>query len=104
MCVVQSEVLPAEACSFVPDIEEGLLNICSDTVLVGADFYYMPYQTRIRAVNDYGDGVLSGIVDIMSAEESECLPLLPSGFLLGFLPIPFSDLFTLHILCRKLHI
>ena len=68
---MQSEVRPEDVCETIPDIEKGLISICSHTVLVGAEAYYMPYETRIRAINSYGEGVLSGIATVMSAEESE---------------------------------
>ena len=71
LCIVQSEVSPEAVCEVIPDIEKGSISICSHTVLVGAEFYYRPYEARLRAVNDYGEGVLSGIATVMSAEESE---------------------------------
>ena len=61
---------PEEACSEIPDIEQGRITVCEYTALVGKQFYFMPYEVRMRGVNDDGDGVLSGIHTIMSAEES----------------------------------
>ena len=42
---------------------------CRHSALVGSENYYKPYETRIRARNEYGEGKLSSIVNIMSAEE-----------------------------------
>ncbi|KAL8610221.1 hypothetical protein ACOMHN_038916 [Nucella lapillus] len=62
-------VLPKDVCKEIPDIREGRIFTCSHTEQVGAQYYYMPFEFRIRATNSYGDGVLSDIYTILSAEE-----------------------------------
>ncbi|XP_070192772.1 contactin-like isoform X2 [Littorina saxatilis] len=64
-----SEVTPEEACQDIPDIEKGLISVCKHTVLVGDEYFYLPYEARVRANNVYGAGVLSNIATVMSAEE-----------------------------------
>ncbi|XP_076447632.1 contactin-like [Babylonia areolata] len=65
----EEEVKPEDVCGELLDIRQGRITVCSYTDLVGPDNFYMPYETRIRAKNMYGDGVLSDIYTIMSAEE-----------------------------------
>ncbi|XP_025106853.1 contactin-like isoform X2 [Pomacea canaliculata] len=69
----QKSTSPDEACFQKTDTEKGLISLCRFVVLVGREFFYKPYEVRVQAANDYGLGVISDIVTIMSAEE------MPSG-------------------------
>ena len=46
---------------------------CRYVDLVGADFFYTPYETKIQAKNDKGDGPITDAFIIYSAEERKII-------------------------------
>ena len=64
-------------CTHLPDYTLSRTDfVCKFVTLPGALYFFLPYEAKVMALNDQGDGPLSDAVEVMSAEECMLTALL----------------------------